>query len=479
MKPVPIKHNEYRASLRNGIHQYYPDTSKISKDTWAIYNQFKKLDLSRVDTLMRDKYSVFGPPPRPPSAMLRSMLLAVKVKVFSITAWVRELQVNPLYAIISGFQPDNVPGVGTFYDFISRLWDGTEDNFAPHIKPQPVKVEKPKGRGKKAASVERETVEELIKRLSGHSFLLGDEAYDTLFTLFYSCFVSVSIQSGLIRPGHIRMSGDGTPVVTSARMRSHHTCDCASKGIYNCNCDRYYSQPDCDIGWDSSRDRYYFGYDMYVLTDTSHDLPLIALLHPASKHDSHSFCEAFFRLRAFAPDLMLSQLILDSAHDNMATYRLCQQNNITPFIDLNLGNSKKTVDYHGVTLGPDGIPVCSAGHKMKSNGNDLHRQYAKFRCPLMNGTTCSCPSPCSKSKYGRTCGIPLDSNPRLYNTPPRDSQEWKKVYNSRTASERCNKRMKIDFLLEKGRHRSSKLWYVRAYIIMMVQHLDAWDNTTK
>ena len=163
MKPVPISHNEYRASLRNGLHRYYPDTSKISKDTWTIYNQFKKLDLSRVDTLMQDKYSVFGPPPRPPSAMLRSLLLAVKVKVFSITAWVRNLQINPLYAIISGFQPDNVPGVGTFYDFMSRLWDGMEDNFSPHIKPKPVKVEKPKGKGKKAASVEQETTEELIK----------------------------------------------------------------------------------------------------------------------------------------------------------------------------------------------------------------------------------------------------------------------------------------------------------------------------
>ena len=111
MKPVPISHNEYRASLRNGRRQYYPDASKISKDTWTIYNQFKKLDLSRVDTLMQDKYSLFGPPPWPPSAMLRSLLLAVKVKVFSITAWVRDLQINPLYAIISGFQPYNVPGV--------------------------------------------------------------------------------------------------------------------------------------------------------------------------------------------------------------------------------------------------------------------------------------------------------------------------------------------------------------------------------
>ena len=33
----------------------------------------------------------------------------------------------------------------------------------------------------------------------------------------------------------------------------------------------------------------------------------------------------------------------------------------------------------------------------------------------------------------------------------------------------------LDFLLENGRHRSSKMWYCRLYNIMMLQHLDAWD----
>lgn len=474
MKPVPTNHNEYRASLRNGVRKYYPDHNKINAATWEIYDRFKKLDLSGVDTLMRDKYHDHGPKPRPPSCMLRSLLLAVMVHVCSITAWVRELQLNPMYALLSGFQPGDVPGVGTFYDFMTRLWDSPDKNFSPNIKAPPVKVEKPKGKGKKADSVEKETVDDLIKRLSATDFFLGNEAYSTLFTLFHTLFVSRSIQNGLIHPDHIRMAGDGTPVVTSVRMRSHHTCDCPSKGIFNCTCDRYYSQPDCNIGWDSSRDCFYFGYDMYILTDTGHDLPLFALLNPASKHDSHGFCETFFRYRAFAPRLIPNQLLLDSAHDSMAMYRFCRQENIVPFIDLNLGNTKKTNDYHGVTIGPDGIPVCSAGHKMKTNGNDLNRQYAKFRCPLMKGKECSCPSPCSKAKYGRTCSIPLDSNPRLYNTPPRDSDEWKKIYNSRTAAERCNKRMKIDFKLEGGKHRSTKLWYIRAYIIMMAQHLCAW-----
>jgi len=64
----------------------------------------------------------------------------------------------------------------------------------------------------------------------------------------------------------------------------------------------------------------------------------------------------------------------------------------------------------------------------------------------------------------------------IFNDPPRSSRKWKKEYNARTSSERCNKREKIDYKLEDGRHRSTKMWYCRLFAIMMCQHLDAWIN---
>ncbi len=41
--------------------------------------------------------------------------------------------------------------------------------------------------------------------------------------------------------------------------------------------------------------------------------------------------------------------------------------------------------------------------------------------------------------------------------------------------ERSNKREKEDYKLEGGRYRSTKMWYLRHYGIMMRQHLDAWE----
>ena len=52
---------------------------------------------------------------------------------------------------------------------------------------------------------------------------------------------------------------------------------------------------------------------------------------------------------------------------------------------------------------------------------------------------------------------------------------WKQEYNARTSAEHSGKREKLDFKLEDGRHRSTKMWYCRLYLILMLQHLDAWD----
>jgi len=57
---------------------------------------------------------------------------------------------------------------------------------------------------------------------------------------------------------------------------------------------------------------------------------------------------------------------------------------------------------------------------------------------------------------------------------PRSPDKWQLTYKRRTSVERSNKREKIDFHLEAGRHRSTKIWYIRIYCIMMCQHIDAW-----
>ncbi|MBR3569239.1 MAG: transposase, partial [Oscillibacter sp.] len=363
----------------------------------------------------------------------------------------------------------------TFYDFFNRLWENSEKNLTNHIQPPRAKVKKPKGKGQKADGVETETTEELLERLSITDFFLDEQPYATLFAIFQGCFLNQSVLRGVIHTENLTLSGDGTPVVTAARERGHKICGCASKGVFRCSCPRFFSQPDRGIGWNSSRNLYYPGYDLCLISDTRRDLPLFPLFHPASKHDSHGFCEAFFRFLAFLPAFKPSRLLLDSAHDATAIYTLCQSLSVVPFIDLNPRNAKKSSpEPNAIQTGSDGVPVCPAGLNMKPNGADLKRRYLKFRCPRMQKGKCVCDSPCSSAKFGRTFSVAMKTNPRLYNFPPRRSPEWKKTYNAGTASERANKRMKNDYHLELGHHRSTQMRYVRLYAIVMSLRLDAW-----
>ena len=215
---------------------------------------------------------------------------------------------------------------------------------------------------------------------------------------------------------------------------------------------------------------------MLVAANSESDLPVFPLLNPASKHDSLGFLETWFRMKAFLPDLHVSKWLLDSAHDAMPYYIYCRKNHIQPFIDLNVKRGIKVKYKNDFTIGEDGVPVCKAGRKMRHDGSEPSKGRLKFRCPLASRKYgCSCTHPCSDSKYGRTVHLAMKDNPRLINFPPRDTREWKKEFNARTSAERSNKREKIDFQLESGRHRSTKMWYCRLYHIMMLQHLDAWD----
>jgi len=471
-------HADYQIFVTENLRKYYPDPDAIPHSAWDIIERFWALDLSYTDEFLCDKYSKFGPAPRTPSCMQRSYLLSIDFKVTSITSWAAQLKLNPLYAILSGFEVGNTPGVGTFYDFFKRLWDSENDNLSSHIHPVKAKVKKLHTRGAKAEPVDKVTVAELLPILENTSFSLEEQPYHSLFQIYKKQFLDVSVSKGLINRTSLSAAGDGTPVVTSHRMRSHRVCSCADKGISGCNCDRYFSQPNCDIGWDSSRDCWYHGYDLYMLaaSDSESDLPVFPLLNPASKHDSHGFLESFFRMKSFLPDFNVTKLLLDSAHDAMPIYEYCKQESIVPFIDLNEKRGVKVRYKNDFTIGKDGIPVCKEGHRMNHDGCEPSKHRLKFRCPLADRKSgCSCEHPCSDSKYGRTVHLAMKDNPRLINMPPRDSDEWKKEFNARTSVERSNKREKIDFKLEDGRHRSTKMWYCRLYHILILQHLDAWD----
>lgn len=470
MKPFLVPHSDYQAFILRQLRTHYgPGVVIINKD-WPLAAKLWMTDLSAITTLLQDAYSNQGPMPRDPSSMLRSYLVSLMTNPgIGVTEWINEMKRTPIYAILSGFDFDDLPGVGTFYDFFHRLWSAVDK----HLKPMKQRRRKGKVRkgkkGEKAPTTTPGRVKRLVEWMIRHADMKTALPADRLFDFFQSQILSVSAKLGLLGDvSALSAAGDGTPIVTAAYPRSKPTCDCRARGIAECNHPRLYSQPDCNSGWDSAREKPFNGYHLYMISaaDSKHDLPLYPRLQPASRHDAVSLVISTVEFKQRFTLGTVDKMLLDAAHDAEAIYMLLDHQSIEPFIDLNNRSKKNTATDSDIQISPTGIPICPKGNKMVSNGFDKSQNRRKWRCSSSCG--------CSNTKYGRTYHTHSSDNPRLFPKTLRDSEKWKLTYKRRTSVERSNKREKIDYKLESGRHRSTMMWYIRIYGIMICQHMDAW-----
>lgn len=488
MKPLFVSHDDYQNFIILQLQKHYNSISALSIITndWPIIAKFWITDLSFTHTWLEDTYSDQGSEPRSPDSMMRSYLLFLSVDpTIGITKWIDQLRRVPLYAIISGFEPGNTPGVGTFYDFFKRLWNSDNINKKSKLKLKLKRKKKKKKKlkkGEKAPLNNPGIVKRLVDRFIKYGSVKKELPTDRLFDFFQSQFLAVSAELNLLGDlANLSLAGDGTPFETQRYPRSKATCECFKNGITSCVHPRILSQPDCNSGWDSSREKYYNGYHLYMLSacDSHYDLPLYPSLNPASRHDSVSF---IITLRDFSQRYNLSpveRILLDAAHDAKAIYEILDGNNIEAFIDLNPRTKHNLSSECDIKISDEGIPICPAKIKMKANGFEKAKNRRKWRCPKTKGKINSCENPCSTATYGRTFHTYSTDDLRIFTKTPRGSVKWNHTYKRRTSIERSNKREKVDYHLEAGRHRSTMMHSIRLYGIMMCQHMDAWYSHLK
>ena len=123
--------------------------------------------------------------------------------------------------------------------------------------------------------------------------LPNNNLFYLIFWLYKAQFLDASVLMGLISPRHLSLAGDRTPLETTRLERSKRIYECP-KGS-DCGCRRKFSPPDCNWGWDSSRNKYFFDCHLYmfVATDSENDLPFFPLLESASRRDMLSFLHTF------------------------------------------------------------------------------------------------------------------------------------------------------------------------------------------
>ena len=455
------------------------ERTRLHTELWKPWQKLRLFNTDRAMEFLLPFYSCTGRPALNQPQILRSLILffflfSEGLAPPSLTLWVQRLSHDRLLAALVGCSTDSLPPLGSYFDFMDRLWAAPPSDLYSRSKLLPAswnsrKPEKPKGKKQKAQEQRPKITEIIADRLiDGRDIPFHFE--QRLQLLFYHAAVLPSIESGLIPKEHLTVSGDGTAVHTHSCPRGHHR---AGSPVNM----RHFPDPDASWGWDSDLEKYYFGYTLFQLSCYNSrlkvDIPLLLRFTSAKRHDSVSFLVAFHELEKLMPALPVENVCLDSAMDNYPTYRLLKNRHIRAFIDLNnkCGRPKTIPDT--ITIDKDGTPICQEGLRMVPNGYDRGNGYLIWRCPFGKNHCAKCKNSCTSSIYGRVIKTRPEWDIRLYTDVPRGTQAYKKIYSQRTATERINNRILNDYGLHRMMIRTKEHYSFMATIIGICIHLDA------
>ena len=475
---------------------------KIPHDQTALWCKFRHTDLFAAHPILARLYSPdHGRPAYPPEDMLRSWLVMLECQITSLDAWVDRMRSEPFYALLSGFAPNHVPGVGTFYDFQDRVLQVYPPVLNQVCSPQRHTQQRRRaglGRDKNNLGPHRAILDRLAQRLTARypvpavygqwsANLAQLPAYQRILKeVFYLVFVSTSVVKGLLDLNLLHLAGDGTHLRTWANSHGHKLCACQNRTkprAEHCTCPRRFHDPSASWGWDSYRECYVYGHGLYELTAYSLQhacqLPLVVTVLDNHRHDSVA-CLAALHEAVDVLGFHLATISLDKAHDAMALYQLAAEHwHCHPVIPLNERTPQPRYA-SPLRLTPDGVPICLAELPMIYEGYCTQRMRLKWRCPLAahHQPLATCPHfghDCSRSAYGRTVYTYPHTNYRLFSPLRRGSPLWKLHADRRSCAERSIKRKKLDFALDRTRSAGRQRWFFRVLLAAMCQHLDAWS----
>ena len=475
-------HKEYQSYLVEKMIPYFAEDSEKVKQYESALSKLYILDLDPLKPLLSQYYSSTGAPAKNQPELIRSFILMSELRTHSIPEWVDKLKAEKILCNMIGLSRSQLHNVASYYDLMNRVWLGNPDiehEFEHSIHSFSKKPKKKIGKNKKQPPRHPDIIQKFVDlALEGKTFESRPEML--MQQIFAKIGVEPSANEGLYGDvDNIPISGDGTCVNSGASSKGKKVCDCIKNGEYNCKCPREFSDPYARWGWDSYHGQWFYGHTEYILSvynkDLKCDLPIYLRMVQAQRHDGVSAVVALSEARKLYPDFTFESFIGDGAHDNYATYNLLNEWNMKAFIPLNETNKGNFKYPPHIDVDENGIPSCIGGHKMINWGYDSDRCRIKYRCPMACGKvkSCECKEQCSPSEYGRCIYIKPEWDLRLFTVVPRGTDEWKTTMNSRTASERVNKRILNDYGLELSHTRGKKRTYWWSLIHSLNVLLDA------
>lgn len=515
-----VGHEEYAETLCSRLTRWLKRKSRaLEENRLQAALVLLRINLDPVRSLLASLYcpDPRGRKPFDPLCMLRALLLMVLLQVESLPKFAEKLKRSPRLAHIAGFAPRETPSASAFYDFLDRLEDGAYTRPCPatcdHACVKPSRLRR--GKHRRNLKTEKQQRQEDSKQTcAAHDSVTQKLKTDLQATahqprprdlqqrledILIQCAVIPSAQRGLLGDiSKLSVAGDGTALVTSASPHGTPTCTCRQEGIYRCDCDRFYTDPTANWGYNSYRDCYYFGHTLYqhVVSTEGHDLPLHIGIGPASETDYTLSLKSLDRLGKALRENGLSDEgwriqngIYDCGHDATGIYEYLLDADITPVIPLNprSGEFPKPTG-NACQVNEEGIPLCKAGIPMRRCSHDKKKHRVYYNCPVKRpthrngkyqmlnhedecplGTLCHPDTKMSPVVYVKTT-----DDPRLYPPLPRSSDQFKTLMKLRSGTERSNAHKKETYKLGKRVARNATHFLIRATLISIIEHAKAW-----
>ena len=487
---------------------------RSAAEPWRSYRWTRACSAAPASSRRRIAAVAHGSRPWDPVLILRCFFLAMLVNIPAINAFARRLRADPILQILAGLGEKDedggvqkTPSIGAMYDFLHRLHDGPrahrgserESELERRRSREQRKRNQPERRrtGKAARKNEQQNLvarakdatAKLVKVLRDRrENQRPEDLTKRLSELLWRCGVIESARRGLLRfPRELPLLGDGTPLPTAACGHGRRVCACPR--AKKCDCARIWPDPTATRGYDSFRDLYYFGYNLYEIGTTSDGahLPLYLRLNPANRVDHLTGAEALEDLcklmRDDFPDILSPRFfVADCGHDALANHEHVRSWALRPIIPLRGEAPAEHPEREKLLLSPRAVPLCEAKVEMAAWGTG-GPETALFVCPVKANKLEKCPlAPPEQpgwrcepnSAFGPTVALKVDDNPRLFPVVPRNSPAFTRLYALRSSCERSNSIKKQALGLLRCRHKRWSFWLIRSYCAALLQHARVW-----
>lgn len=225
---------------------------------------------------------------------------------------------------------------------------------------------------------------------------------------------------------------------------------------------RYRGQREDGSLWE--RVRRWFGYKVHLIVDVSYEIALGYKVTRASVWDTVMLLPMVEELGVRHGWLLgrAEDLAADKGYDSRDNNGgLYDRWGIKPIIDIRSdwkdGEETRALDgavVDNIVTDERGAVFCVRGEgervAMAFCGFEKGRGTLKYRCPAAAyGMECCERGQCSPTVYGRVVRVPMELDRRRFVPVPRDSYKWKRLYGGRTAVERVNSRLDMNFGFER------------------------------